>query len=580
MGIRMKVAALAVVTVLSAALVTVSAQTSNTKTATAGQYSNDIDNYLSVTGFGNVALKSWYGYAGYDNSYFTAGYATKLGPIYLGLYYNGYALANNDNPTETETVATTAIVNGYNEIVGTSKTTSTQWTSNPTDYTQNTGKVLIGVGGMGFKLGFDQSATVREDRFEPITAPNVATVGTWTGLFSSGASSQTDSKTVVSDADGNDVSATVTKYKGGRSDNSYMTPSLQWGGLALNLGSMVLKPDVTVTTNFVTDAFAAEKITYSQAFGEDNPSYAGVSDLSGTYTDASSGYNRGYLGLGGKLNLSLDLAPKGDAKKNISFAYQYDTNLYSNAYQDQNGKDKAAAGNAAWYEKITYSYDPTIAEETVTKLRAYEVAEKAYSKHLITPSYKFSNKLGDKISFAVKAELPTTLQFDTTTTSGKLKQTERVESADGDVSNDYVETTTKTYKGNTVEQFQLTLAPVVSSGLQYALTPSLTLNSGLKVSVPGFYSSTTETTKSGFNTLTVQQVYGDGTIGTDSYEAALTSTRTESQANAGDWDQLTASVSAGFSWKMGEGITLDTLMSTTGFTVTASTFSVQLSVLR
>jgi len=578
MGIRSKVTALTVVAGLFLVLMPLAAQTSNTKLATSQMYSTNVDNFLSVDGFMGVPLKDWFGYVSYDNNYFATGYARRIGDIYLGLYYNGYLLSTASNPAEETTVATSLTVDGTNTVVGKTVTSSTQWMQSPTEETSNNIKVLLGLDRMGFKLGFDQYSYSRPDRWGTGNMPSTGLSG-WTSLFSHGSGSQIDSQTEIMDSGGDVISRTVTRYEDGLDTEGYMKPSIQWGGLTMNVGSMTLKPDVTLLIELYNDTFMAGYLNYSQVPGEDNPSFQGVSDLVDTYIERYSGFGNSYLGLDATFNFSLDLASKGDATQNASLSYQLQTKFHSNPYQDQNGKDQSVGGSAAWYE--SYTYDTMTTGTTLTTLRAYEIQEKSNGSHIITPSYTYGNKLGERISFAFKAQLPTTLELSSTETSGMVKEVVTVVDFDGDPASNYVQTINKTYEGNTVESFGLTIAPTVEAGLQYNLFPNFTLNSGLTVTIPRLYNLTTTTTKPGFNTRTVRLVNADGSVTTDEYSDELTASRSESQSELGDWNPLSAAVSAGFAWNMGEGLELDARMNMPGnFRIDTATITVLLSVLR
>lgn len=587
MGIRMKVAALAVVTVLSAALVTVSAQTSNTNSATAGLFRTATDNFMSVNDFTDVKFDKAFGFLGLSSGSFAAGYATHLGGLYLGVYYNGFALRNNDVGEETET-ETADYDDGSGAINGREKTTYTTYKDDdgnvlaPLSETNNNIAALLGIGSMGLKLGFYEDTNETKDRWEITTTPDDSNTS-WTNLNSFVDNGNVDDGnhdevTVVYDADGNMVSKTVAEsYPTSVKNDDQYVPYLNWG-MPIALGDSTLNLGANFTFVFRTDAFETTNVAYSQVFNAGNPSYAGKDDLV-SYSKKGYAYAKGYYHIDGGLSLSFDVAPAGSREMSFGIDYVLGTKIYSNAYDKANGGSGTAAGTAAWYSSKDFTWDNT--EEVTTEVGAHEVTERSYMSHTITPSFTYKNALSERLRFGFKAVVATFLDSYTAKRSGKLVKEETTVSASGNPANDSVVTTVKNYSGYEEEGGSFTLTPNFNLGLTYAAVPEkFTVNAGIAVSVPKLTSISRAQTRSGITTITETTVTGTGTETVTAYDDTVGDDRYEYGFELLDWNGLGATLSTGFNWNLGGGVFFDVLASSTGFTVNASSLTVQCSILR
>lgn len=555
----------------------VAAQVSNLFSSTAGLYTGAPDLFLSTSRYGELELEKGFGYVGYDNSYLTLGYAGRLGGIYLGSYYSGTVLSTANTPTESVSVAQTPLLDASRIIVGESVTTTSSWTTAPQYASTNNGRILIGVAGMGFKLNVSNSLTAVYNRYGVGTVQGTALAG-WNTGFAAVGSAASDVVTETIDADGGVTSRAVTDYGDGFTRTATIQPEIQWG-MRMEAGGLVLRPEVTLIATFYEDAGAASLVDYTQVMGAGNPSFDGVNDLYGTYAKEAKEYSKGYFGIGANASIVAELGPGGDTAPQVGMTYIFGTRLYSNPYIDGSGKEVKGGGDAAWYEAVDFTQTST--DATTTTLRAWELVERSYMSNQIIPFYRFGGQAGERISWNLQGIVSAILQHQEQTTTGGVLQTIEFDDFSEDPAADYVQTIRKGHVGNTVVTDTLYIYPYANGGMRYALIPgALTLNAGVNVTCPRYYRQVSQTTKTGFNTRTQTTVLGTGEESVDTYTDEMASTRTESQTASVDWNAMSASVSAGFTWEMGEGFSLDARLSSSGFTLYATDFSVLLTVKR
>ena len=218
---KLKVAAL----IAAAAMVLVTpvfAQESNTSKSTAGVFKSDVDNSLNVHNYGKVEFEKWFGFVGYgtysgvDNRPIQLGYATKVGGLYLGTWYSGNVVQIRDNPREQ-------VTSNYSidEQVQTDTVTVTT-NGDKSVSSDNEIAALIGVAGMGIKVGFSEKA-------KTVSYP------TDSNLFDNGSITATDNLGGTIRYNGE-----IIEYV---ENTTLLKPTIQWG-MALNVGNITIKPRV------------------------------------------------------------------------------------------------------------------------------------------------------------------------------------------------------------------------------------------------------------------------------------------------------------------------------------------------
>ncbi len=541
MNQKKKVIGLIAITIMLLCLAPLAAQTSKTNAATAGIFSTDVDNYMSVTGFSGVEMEKAFGYVGYDNAMLSLGYARKLGSIYLGTYYNGNILYTN-SPLDTKTVLTDPVVtNGA--VVGQTVTTTEQ-NANPQTYTSNEAKVLIGLAGMGFRLGFYEDLMTAKGRFSV------------NGAF-------TDATDSVAE-DSLTKTKTVTEYTDGAIINGSMNPSLTWG-MKLPLGAMTLNPTVTAAVDIYQSNGASTRNVYTEVWG--------TKQTGSTTTKVN--FDNGYIAPSGTVGLGLDFAKNGAAQTSVGIDYTFSTQLYSNA-------NNKVLGTSTWYETTTNTF--TVNDETKNVVKNVYTTERTYTSHSINPSVSYKTDVSDRVSFGVKANALVNISSQKDINDREVTTVTTYNAFTQNPGNDYVDTMVEHIPGNTVETSSFDISPAVKAGLTYKLIPgTFTLNAGLNINAPSFSNTAVKTTRTTYYNASETRVYGDGYTLNDAWVTGssvdLEDQRTESQTTANDWNAMNANVQAGFTLNVDKNIAFDALMTNTGgFSVNATTFSLILTI--
>jgi hypothetical protein len=199
------------------ALQSVSAQTSPTNEATAGRFSTDVDDFMSVTNYAGIDMQKWLGYLRVENVISTgvpdlqAGLALKIKELYLGVYYKGqYSTGSiTDPPLGPDGEPTNPPWTAIPTYTGGSWGTGFDGVKGANDF-----NVLIGFSNMGIKIGI-------KDETDRLELPKVK----------------------VADIAGV-VDAGTYYYRGLRGD---LTPSIKWGTtVPFQVGTFAIKPSAEI----------------------------------------------------------------------------------------------------------------------------------------------------------------------------------------------------------------------------------------------------------------------------------------------------------------------------------------------
>jgi len=270
-----KVAALLAVTVLFLAA-PVFAQSagmeSNTSKATAGVFTGDIDDAMDVHDFSGLKFDKGFGFIGYGgnitNNPASLGYASRFGGLYLGLWYTGNVVRVRENWEEQVTTTYDLI----NQIPITTATRTQYFGGGNIISSNNQIEALLGIGSMGFKIGFHEN--VSDTKFPGRII------------------------TVTENQDG-----TVTHSNGDILEYSNITgslsPSLTWG-MSIDLGSFAIKPllAVGIGIGLGSNVNNYRDVPYITVGGE----------LRGTETINLNGSNSAYINPDFKVGADIDFA--------------------------------------------------------------------------------------------------------------------------------------------------------------------------------------------------------------------------------------------------------------------------------
>ena len=544
------------------------AQSSPTSTATAGVFTTDVDDALDVLyysgvefdkGFGFIGITGAEDYAGVavNGGVPSLGYATRFGDLYIGAWYRGN-IANTNN---TETQAVTSTYNLTNQLL-TQKQTQTTYYNQYTD-SNNSIDVLIGVAGMGIKVGFSEALRVWS---YPLNA-NANFVTTVTENDASGAS-----KTYINDYIVDDY----TRIQG------QLTPSLEWG-MSLEAGDLTINPKVGLSlginrdTNIynVKGALSGTNYTYGtlndEIIGLDTVNY-----VNGEVND--------YLSPAITVGAGIDLS----SGATIGIEYGIGFDIYNNSY-DGSGFSGTAAGTVDWSGGST-SIARSLAATTPTTEGTLRINELTSISHSITPSFYYStDEIAEGLSLGFYAELPIGIGVGTDTTDWEWRQTAKT------VYNNAIQkplggTIEESSKGNSglTETTEFTIGLNAAVGASYALIPGrFTINAGFGISPFAYTGTSTKVSKGSVNQTYTKKTYdADGNLvetvvvfqeNTSPWSTATTDEVEDKETVKNTWAPVSAYAAGGFTFNFNDNIALDMAV---GGGTTSSTFTLNLTSVR
>jgi hypothetical protein len=542
-----KVIILGIITVFVLAL-PVSGQESNQLQATAGVFGTDVDNYMNVNYYDEVEFGKWFGYLGY-NGLLNLGYATKIGfgggeeggnSIYLGLFYRGSAISFD---TDKTTRLTTKWDTNLQTMTG--KVDEVEYERTVT-YTNNNITALIGIAGMGIKVGF----------YENLASYNTPLNAGRDGL-----------STVTENPDGtisytDNASINYEELKGD------IFPYLQWG-MKLNLGSNVLAPRVGVGVNFYQDKLIDEY--YSAGRVEYQGKIVGSEEIN------RQDNNNGYLGLDVAVGADYYL----DDSMYVGIDYALGVKFYSTDYSG-GGKSGSVDGtiNSHTYTK-TSDYVALGYTEKTDSLKL-DITEQSYMSHQIIPAFWKEKKISEDLKVGVLVQLPVTIISQTASDYTDEYQTIERTYKDTNFSNQNETTTSEKHiAGDLVETSVFSISPSIGVGASYALIPGrFTVNAGVNVTPLAYTNTSKVTSRNGVDTNHTKTEIGSGS---NKFTSAETETVTyddvkDSVNDVSVWTGLGGSIAAGFVFSFNENFSLDLLAGTSGFDINLTTVNVLFTV--
>jgi len=508
----------------------ISAQTSNTSVSTAGLFGNDVDDYMSYHDYADVLGEGvkWFGYVtgrGEAGGQLEAGYARNISGIYLGIFYRGFiARSGTDwntmfNSPADEVNRITPVYDDDLEIL-LSKTETTTYYDTSYD-TRNNINFLIGVSGMGIKVGFFEATKYNKNAGNP-------------------------ARTV-----------TVTDYLDGRKDyfnivdkyqfsSSALAPSLGWGG-TFAVGGLTLKPFVDFSFGIINDTQIDNYSSYTTVNGVKQNIDKNI----------GAGYEKGYLEPQGTIGVTVDLAPKGTVQTTVGIAYDISFKLYKN---NAEGLGKVN-GTVAWVGGVVDS-DTVYSNRTETATgNTYNIQEISEKRHTITPGYKVTGEPGENFKLGFSAALPITISSwagnDYTRDISKTK----IKYNNG-LPGSVTESETITYNWNT-ESSDFRVSLELALGASYRLIPNrFGINAGISATPITWIQKTTRTIpKTTGSIYTSKTTQDDGTV--------TANDKTVTLKNEDDvvlvsrvLGQYSATLSGGFTFNFNNNAALDLAVST------------------
>ena len=541
-----KVAALVAVTAMfltAPVFAQVNGPESNTFKSTAGVFSGDVDDSQDVHSYSGVEFEKWFGFVGYGGSATTnpvqLGFATRFSGLYLGTWYSGNVVNVRENQIETVRV-------NYDlptQLQTTTVTTTVYGTANTITSNNEIG-VLIGVAGMGFRIGFFENVT--ETKYPNRTI------------------------TVTENQDGRVVQTTgdIVEYS---NVNGTLYPSLTWG-MDINLGSVTLKPTVTLGAEFRLNNRVDNyrNVPFTTINGE----FVGVETLN------LAGNNSGYITPSADVGIGIEFENFG-----IDVGYGIEFGIYDNDY-NASGFSGSTAGTVTWNgsKQTTTTLTDT---RTVTNTNL-TITDQSSLNHSISLGFYTDKEVVEGLKLGLYAGV--VVGIDTSTTDSYNRNLTTTETVNNNTALSSSDTTREQEtRGNSTvtDTTTLRISPEVNIGAIYNWFPGrFSINAGIRLR-PLAYTNTV-TKVSNPNNGFAKDIYknGNGDVTSESITASGR-TYTEDQVTVDNtWSYLTAGLFTGFTFNFNETMALDLGASgwlnssgvgTTTFNSTISTLNVLLS---
>jgi len=513
------------------------AQSSNQVKATAGVFKTDVDNYMSVKSWDKVKFDKWFGFLGGSNDgTVNLGYATNLGEIYLGGFYTGNIFSSSTIETKKQTTTWDA---DLQQML--TKEDETEY-PRTYDYTRNSIAALIGVAGMGIKVGF------LEDIKTYNTPYNVSRDGT---------------STVTQNADG---SITYTgndsiNYEESKAD---LIPSIQWG-MKLNLGSgSYLTPRVTVSANFSRDILIDEY--YETGRTESNGIFVGEEKIN--RKEENGGHTVLNIGVGADYYLN----------DTTYIGIDYSIGLNFNG-TDYSGPVKSGSIDG-WAGTHSVSSTQNFIDRTVKDNgQILYAGEWSRTDHTITPAFYKTSTIGDGLKLGMLLRAPISIYSNTENNYSDTWTITETTYNDANLSSQNTTTYTEIHTAGTLKEISyFGIAPTIGIGASYNLVPDrFTVNAGVNLNPISYQRKTTVTSQNG-----VSSKYEKTEQGSDDSKYTSSETMTVSEPTSvedsvkyeSSWTGFSGSVAAGFVFSFFNNFSLDLLVSNTGFNVNLTSLNV------
>ena len=520
-------------------------QVSNTNLATAGFFFNDVDNYMDYHRYSGVEFDKWFGYAAWNWNYsLDLGYATRKGSTYLGFFYNGDGIYSDRVKGEL-------VDSVYFFSDGSLDYTDYDaefW--NRALYSDNGITALIGIAGMGIKVGFRLE-------IETYDQPELNFSEKVTG-------------------DKIDYTSHIDSFTG---HNNHYIPVIGWG-MGFMSDSKTIKPYVEVSLNFGSARNEVIYSDYTTDYGVislDRKSYA-------TGSAGMDGYGYAELLIPGigfvtmprpiavpgfspniKAGVKLDLG-----RMELGFEYDLGLDVYSANSYGAFGITGDVRGIANW---IGYRTDDVGLYSTrIDEYMDVNLSERFASNHTITPSLRYDWELSDRVKLGVSVKLPFYIyserndnyRFMTSTVDYQVPTDSQL---------NWTSIQVEKYCEGLEEISTFSINPSVSVGTQFAAIPDrFTLNAGVSLWPISYRKFTRTISPNGYYTKTYKEYNSSGDLVDDNVYADLNTKTVDYRHEEISWGQVSANVSAGFTLNFSSKFALDT-----EFSIYAGDFDVDLT---
>jgi len=505
---------------------------SNTSKATAGVFTSAVDDSMDVHSYSDVEFDKWLGFIGYGGNTTTnpvhLGFATRFGALYLGTWYTGNIVQVRERYNDSVTTNYDLV----NQIQGNKVTRTTYTLDNNYVSSNNQLEVLIGVAGMGFKIGFWENVTT-------ITHP----FGGWDTDPDNG-NRETNNKVV-----------TETEYPDGRVEHASgdiveysrvsgnLFPSLTWG-MKIDLGSVAIRPKLTAGIDIGLDNSRNDywNAAYTTVNGE----------LIGNENINRNGNENGYIAPDISASIGIDFE-----KFSLDIGYGINFPIYSNNY-DAAGFSGDVAGTVWWWG--SENTNTTIAYTTTTNALNLGIEEWNKLNHSISLSLSADKEVADGLKLGLSAGVD--VGINTSTSDYYTLSLSRFESIDNNAALSSLNYKTESEQRSftsTESVTEFTLEPSVNFGASFALIPDrFTINAGIGLRPFGYTSEIIKTSSLNGSVTKEKTLNSKGDVISETVTVNGGEQTVDSVNVSNTWNYLSAGLFGGFVFNFTDSLALDT----------------------
>lgn len=497
------------------------AQTSPTGTATSTVFTTDVEDSMNVLGFSKVKFDNWAGFLGCDATRsISLGYATHLGDLYLGTWYYGNIAATNQSGFQE-----VSTIYDLTTQIPTQTTTRTSYTNQYVS-SNNQLHALLGVGSMGFRVGFLENLTVYKNPDTTVTTIE-------------------------------DISGMTTQHQNEVADYSRLTgtltPSLVWG-MTLTADDIVIRPKVTVDFEIYRDY---EILNTKPNYTTYNGVFIGNEAL--TYRGKSQNYVSPFITLGADFRFP---GKKENSKIIAGIFYELDLEIYSNDYDVANFSDTVKGQITDYNGSSTTT--KSMAYDTIMENAIINITDRSASTHTIRPTLYYDRQIVDGLMIGLKAALPIRIGV-TSISDSYTKVFSTTKDIYHDASNVYLNNTTNVEtigSPGITDTTTFGLSPVLNIGATYKWVPNrLTINAGIGLAPFAWTHTTNKASRaSTHSTRTTTVLDSRGNVVSKNVELVsnpTTDTVTDRETVSNVWGALTVNAALGFKLNFNENMAID-----------------------
>jgi len=498
--------------------VPVFAQTSPTNVATAGVFTTDVENSMNVHTYSDVVFEKWAGFAGVDSEFgptmASIGYARKFGGTYLGLWYNGNFLSTDS--TRSETVRSYYDVNNQ-RLAG--RDTIKEFQADSVS-SNNSIQALIGIAGMGIKVGFHEDLTTWNNPDNPVTIIDYM----------------------------NGTPRSVTGRVAGFSQiEGVLTPSLGWGTSIALKDEQSIRPYVEL--EFGIGLYNSELKTRADHNIDAAGKVIGIPNIN------IDGRKADFLAP--KILIGAEMDVKNST---VGISYELGFDIFDNKYNIA-GYKGSVAGTVDSYTGST-STAITAATTTTTKIASLNLTDRSAMSHTIIPSIYRENQAAEDLKIGFYAEVPFVIGT-SSESAGYTRTNTRTEVKYNDTNFSAQDNTVIVNAAGRPDSVtnvtSLQISPRVAVGAMYDFVPGkFSVNAGLAITPLVFTSTTTNVSGSSVTgKTTTTRLDSNGNKVDETIDVDSAATIEDSQSINDNWQYLGIYAAAGFKFNFNNNIGLD-----------------------